>query len=137
MEVPRLHFLASTTTFLPIEIGVFKPEMTVKEELSAGEVGYIATGLKDLTLARVGDTLSFAGSKIMTLPGYKEPKPMVYLSIFPTNNDDFLLLRQSMEKLFNMAYEEEDLTPFFNEEEPAKEEPEEDPDAEEGGEEIE
>lgn len=100
IEVPRLHFFASAATFLPIEIGVFKPDMTPKEELSAGEVGYIATGLKDLTLARVGDTLSFAGSKIMALPGYKEPKPMVYLSIFPTNNDDFLLLRQALEKLF-------------------------------------
>ncbi|MBI3379645.1 elongation factor 4 [Candidatus Gottesmanbacteria bacterium] len=95
----QLKFSASTATFAPIEIGVFKPFMLASHQLSAGDVGYIATGLKDLTLARVGDTLSDSLSNIVPLPGYKEPKPMVFLSIFPADNDEFPLLRESFEKL--------------------------------------
>jgi len=50
------------------------------EKLSAGEVGYIATGLKDVRFAKVGDTIST--EKVVSLPGYREPKPMVFLSLF-------------------------------------------------------
>lgn len=95
----QLKFLASTAAFSPVEIGVFKPFMLSTAELIAGDVGYIATGLKDLTLARVGDTLSNSLSNVVPLPGYKEPKPMVFLSIFPSSNDEFPLLRESFEKL--------------------------------------
>ena len=94
-----LQFMASKASFSPIEIGYFHPEMKVNQLLSAGEVGYIATGLKDLSLARIGDTLGFLNSEIKLLEGYREPKPMVYLCLYPTSNDDFLILRDSLEKL--------------------------------------
>lgn len=92
-------FLASKATFVPIEVGIFKPEMVETDRLSAGEVGYIATGLKDLSLARTGDTLGKVAENIDPLPGYKEPKSMVFLSLFPTDNNDFGILRESLEKL--------------------------------------
>lgn len=95
----ELQFMASKSNFLPIDVGVFIPGMKVNEKLNAGEVGFISTGLKDLSQARVGDTLTQTNSKVAPLPGYKEPKPMVYVSLFPTDNDDYLLLRESLEKL--------------------------------------
>lgn len=95
----QLKFSASAAVFSPIEIGIFKPFMLETRQLSAGEVGYVATGLKDLTLARVGDTLCNSLSKIIPLPGYNEPKPMVFLSIFPADNEQFPFLRESLEKL--------------------------------------
>lgn len=99
-ENPKmLRFSASSALFSPIELGFFKPKMTSSAKISAGEVGYIATGLKDLSLAKVGDTLSFSNSDIKPLEGYMEPKPMVYLCFYPLDNDDFLILRESLEKL--------------------------------------
>lgn len=95
----QLQFSASAAVFSPVEIGVFKPFMLATQKLIAGDVGYIATGLKDLTLARVGDTLSNYLSNTVPLAGYKEPKAMVFLSIFPADNDEFPLLRESFEKL--------------------------------------
>jgi len=94
-----LKFFASGTTFTPLDIGIFIPEMKSLSELRCGEVGYVATGLKDLSLARVGDTLYFSNTQIDPLPGYKEPKSMVFLCLFPTDNNDYLLLRQSLDKL--------------------------------------
>ncbi len=98
-NVGKLKFFASKTSFLPLDIGIFAPERKKIENLYCGEVGYIATGLKDLKLARIGDTLQEDNVTISPLPGYKEPKPMVYLSLFPTDNDQFQELRQSIEKL--------------------------------------
>lgn len=95
----RLIFFASKATFTPVEIGIFSPNMEKRESLETGEVGYVATGLKDTSLARTGDTLTLENSSVSPLPDYKEPKPMVFLSFFPTNNDDFPLLRKSLEKL--------------------------------------
>ncbi len=95
----KLKFHASKTSFLPLDIGIFAPERKNIENLNCGEVGYIATGLKDLKLARIGDTLQEDNITISPLPGYMEPKPMVYLSLFPTDNDQFQELRESIEKL--------------------------------------
>ncbi len=92
-------FSASKASFSPVEIGVFTPKMQTTGVLGAGEVGYIATGLKDLSLARVGDTVTGLNSTATPLPGYKEPKPMVYLSFFPTDTENFLGLRESLDKL--------------------------------------
>ncbi|MBI5452204.1 elongation factor 4, partial [Candidatus Gottesmanbacteria bacterium] len=94
-----LKLYASNTIFNPIELGFFTPGMQPSKSIAAGEVGYIATGLKDLSLAKVGDTVGFASEKFVPLPGYREPKPMVFLSLYPVDNDNFLLLRQSLEKL--------------------------------------
>lgn len=94
-----LRFFASKATFLPIECGFFSPHMNSVPTLATGEVGYIATGLKDLSVARVGDTVGYVGETFEPIQGYKEPKQMVYLSFFPVDNDDYLDLRESIEKL--------------------------------------
>lgn len=94
-----LKFYASGINFTPVEIGFFTPVMRKTGTLSAGDVGYIATGLKDLSLARVGDTIGVSDALFKPLAGYKEPKQMVFLSFFPTDNDNYLLLRTSLEKL--------------------------------------
>lgn len=101
LKKEQLHLLATATSFLPTEIGVFKPQMEVIKELSAGEVGYIATGLKDVSLVRVGDTVTTNQEKfnVEPLPGYKEPQPIVYMDFYPIDGDDFVLLVDAMGKL--------------------------------------
>jgi GTP-binding protein LepA len=93
------------------DIGFFSPQMMPTDQLAAGEVGYLITGLKDVTLLRVGDTLttrtrvsgpgSRAGRKEATeaLPGYREVKPMVFCGLFPIDSDDYPDLRDALEKL--------------------------------------
>ncbi len=84
----------------PIEIGVFEPVMKATKSLSSGEVGYIATGLKDVRECRVGDTITLKKNpSAAALPGYQPAKPMVYAGFFPTNNEDFEDLRDALEKL--------------------------------------
>jgi len=82
------------------EIGFFGPQMTPVGELRAGEVGYIITGIKDVSLLRVGDTLT---PKMRPadepLPGYREVKPMVFCGLFPVETDRFADLRDALEKL--------------------------------------
>ncbi len=82
------------------DIGFFAPDMTPVQELHAGEVGYVITGIKEVSRLRVGDTLTHrenqAGS---ALPGYKEVKPMVFCGLFPVETDDFENLRDALEKL--------------------------------------
>src|SRR3712207_2202285 len=82
------------------DIGFFSPAMTSVEELSAGEVGYLITGLKDVTKLRVGDTLTTrANRSTEALPGYREVKPMVYCGLFPIDGEDYPDLRDALEKL--------------------------------------
>lgn len=98
----RLLFMASGASVTPIELGYFIPHMHTigtNEKLVAGEVGYIATGLKDVRFAKVGDTITIEGNTVIALPGYKEPKPMVFLSLFPINSEEFSYARETMEKL--------------------------------------
>ncbi len=84
----------------PIEVGVFAPEMRPVERLSAGEVGYIATGLKTVREARVGDTITDARRPAaQPLPGYHPAKPMVFASLYPSEADDYAALRDALEKL--------------------------------------
>ncbi|OGZ24520.1 MAG: elongation factor 4 [Candidatus Nealsonbacteria bacterium RIFCSPLOWO2_01_FULL_43_32] len=81
------------------EVGIFSPLLSPVEKLSAGEIGYLATGIKTPDKVRVGDTITILNSKVEGLPGYQEPKPMVFLSIFPENPDHFELLKDSLDKL--------------------------------------
>ena len=82
------------------DIGFFTPLETPAEELHAGEVGYLITGIKDVSSLRVGDTLTTKGSKATeALPGYRDVKPMVFCGLFPMNNDDYPELRDALEKL--------------------------------------
>ncbi|MFA5355357.1 MAG: translation elongation factor 4 [Candidatus Paceibacterota bacterium] len=80
------------------EVGVFNPEMVSFPELKAGEIGYIATGIKETGKVRVGDTIS-KNADASPLPGYREPKPVVFASVYPVNPDDFENLKFSLEKL--------------------------------------
>jgi GTP-binding protein LepA len=91
------------------DIGFFSPQMMPTDQLAAGEVGYLITGLKDVTLLRVGDTLTTrarAGASSRAreeateaLPGYREVKPMVFCGLFPIDSDDYPDLRDALEKL--------------------------------------
>ncbi len=97
----QLHLLFSDTSFSPIEIGIFSPEKKPVEQLKAGEVGYIATGLKTINQVRTGDTITHKETRKSTspLPGYKEPTPMVFMELYPVDNSQFQDLKDAMEKL--------------------------------------
>jgi GTP-binding protein LepA len=82
------------------DIGFFTPQMTSAGELHAGEVGFLTTGIKDVTKLRVGDTLTTKRRPAdQPLPGYREVKPMVFCGLFPINSDDYPDLRDALEKL--------------------------------------
>jgi len=95
-----LWTMATDTRFDAEELGFFSPAMTPVERLSAGEVGYVITGLKDVSRLRVGDTLtSVQRPATEALPGYKDVKPMVFAGLFPTDSDDYPELRDALERL--------------------------------------
>src|ERR687887_383799 len=95
-----LRAMALGTEFDAEELGVLSPTMTPVGELSAGEVGYVITGLKDVSRLRVGDTLTAkARPASEPLPGYKDVKPMVFAGLFPTDSDEYPELRDALEKL--------------------------------------
>jgi GTP-binding protein LepA len=82
------------------DIGFLAPQMISTEQLSAGEVGFLITGIKDVTKLRVGDTLTLAARPAAEpLPGYREVKPMVFCGLFPIESDDYPDLRDALEKL--------------------------------------
>lgn len=96
----------------PLEIGVFAPVMQPIDELQAGEVGYIATGLKTVRECRVGDTFTTAANPATeALPGFLPLKPMVFAGIYPSEAEDYNLLRDAIEKLqlndASLAYQPE------------------------------
>ena len=93
-----INALATKSKIQILETGVFKPELAPVEKLSSGEIGYIATGLKNPTLVRVGDTLA-TNPNAEPLPGYTEPKSMVWASFYPEAADDFDLLKDALSKL--------------------------------------
>jgi GTP-binding protein LepA len=84
-----------------VEVGHFKPQLVTKEKLIAGDIGYVATGFKDVSHCRVGDTITVANSKekVAGLPGYREVRPMVYASFYPIDGEDYNLMRDALEKL--------------------------------------
>ena len=100
----HINFLASRSTVTPIGLGIFHPKMLEANSLATGEVGYIATGLKDVRMARVGDTITVVPDEdhipdVALLPGYKEPKSMVFVGLFPIESSEFQHAREAMEKL--------------------------------------
>lgn len=101
LKKEKLVMFATGESFLPNEVGFFTPNMTPTEELKAGEVGYVATGLKDVSNLKVGDTITQYKNKdkIEPLAGFKLPTPMVYMEIYPIDGDEFTLLQDAMEKL--------------------------------------
>lgn len=93
-------FFASGAKFKVNEVGIFKPHLVKKEKLISGEIGYLITGLREPAKVRVGDTLYKTKEKnILPLPGYQEPKPMVFANVYPQSADDYDLLKKALEKL--------------------------------------
>lgn len=103
----KILLMASAAKGETIEVGVFKPNLVSAENLGPGDIGYIATGFKDVSLCRVGDTItSFPAENVKALSGYKEPKPMIFASFYPAmdeeelnENQDYNLLRDALSKL--------------------------------------
>jgi len=95
-----LRLMATNATTEPVEIGVFSPRMRPTERLNAGEVGYVATGFKSVRECRVGDTITDAREPAREpLPGYRPAKPMVFAGLYPSEGEDYTLLRDALEKL--------------------------------------
>jgi GTP-binding protein LepA len=96
----RLLAMAEGTRFEAEELGFFSPTMRANDTLEAGEVGYVITGLKDVSRLRVGDTLTaLERPAAEPLPGYKDVKPMVFAGLFPTDSDEYPALRDALERL--------------------------------------
>lgn len=99
-----LRLMHSKVDFEPVELGYITSKMTPTEKLATGEVGYVATGLKDIASVRVGDTVAqHLTSEVRcsppdALPGYVEPKPMVFANLFPQDSDQLKDLRSAVEK---------------------------------------
>ncbi len=95
----KIRFLATKKETEVIEVGYFNPKFCKIDKLSAGEIGYIVTGQRDVSQCRVGDTVSSVGKLSEPLPGFREVKPMVYAGIFCKDGSDFNHLREAIEKL--------------------------------------
>lgn len=93
--------LMATNSMHPVEdLGVFTPKAVSKESLSAGEVGFIITGIKELKAAKVGDTVTLAGRPADSpLPGFKEVKPQVFAGLYPVESSEYDVMRDALEKL--------------------------------------
>ena len=106
-----LRFHAAGKEFIALEVGIFAPEERPANALSAGEIGYIVTGIKEAGIVAVGDTIGAVRGTLPPLPGYSVPRPVVWASVYPSNQDDLTVLRQSLERLrlsdSSLSFEEE------------------------------
>jgi GTP-binding protein LepA len=94
-----IHFMATEVDAEADEIGVMAPDFKPVQRLETGEVGYLIAGIKEVRLAKVGDTVTTKAADVEPLPGYREPKPMVFAGIYPIEGDDFPVLRDALDKL--------------------------------------
>lgn len=96
----KVHFIGTGAQADVLELGIFRPRMTPLDSLAAGEVGYIATGLKSVDECQVGDTVTLAANPALKpLPGYRAAKPMVFAGLYPIDNNAYTDLREALEKL--------------------------------------
>jgi GTP-binding protein LepA len=96
----KVRFMATGAVADIDEVGFFSPDMTSCDQLEAGDVGYLVTGIKDVAMVKVGDTVTNQKRPAdEPLPGYRDPKPMVFAGIYPVNSDDFPALEDALEKL--------------------------------------
>lgn len=106
-----LLFAVSAEKFISLEVGTFSPEEYPRDEIKAGEIGYIVTGIKKPGIASVGDTITYLKNPMNALPGYMNPKPVVWASVYPESQDDFPILKQALGRLrlsdSSFSYEEE------------------------------
>jgi GTP-binding protein LepA len=95
-----IRLMGSGATAEPLELGVFRPQLVPVRQLSAGEVGYVATGLKNVREAQVGDTVTTqARPASQPLPGYQAAKSLVFAGIYPVSGEDYPMLREALDKL--------------------------------------
>ncbi len=94
----KVHCLQTKTPFEVLDVGHFTPRYASDSALSAGQIGYIVSGLKDVNQLHVGDTIA-SSSELQALPGYKHVQPMVFAGLYPTEADDYAKLREALEKL--------------------------------------
>ena len=106
-----LFFVAAGERFQANEVGIFSPDQIPRESLSAGEIGYIVTGLKKSDIASVGDTITLFRNQQAPLSGYMNPRPVVWASVYTESQDDFPILKSSLGKLKlsdpSLSFEEE------------------------------
>jgi GTP-binding protein LepA len=106
-----LRFSAAGKEFIALETGIFTPGETPADSLSAGEIGYIVTGIKEAGVVAVGDTIGIVKGSLPALEGYERPRPVVWASVYPESQDDLPQLRQSLERLrlsdSSLSFEEE------------------------------
>ncbi len=96
-----IFMMKTRRSFVVSELGLFKPEMTSKEKLTTGSVGYCIASIKSIHDVHIGDTVTFEKQVAeVALPGYRQPLPMVYCGLYPANNTDFMPLRDAIEKLW-------------------------------------
>jgi GTP-binding protein LepA len=107
----QMIFGTSKRKFFALDVGVFRPDAQPTDTLSAGEIGYVVTGIKEAKVAQVGDTVTLLKNQLPTLPGYMEPTPVVWASVYPESTDDFELLKTALSRLqlsdSSLSYEEE------------------------------
>lgn len=106
-----LLFCVSKEKFISLEVGIFSPHENPKNSIGAGEIGYIVTGIKKPGIASVGDTITFSKKPLPALPGYMNPKPVVWASVYPEDADNFPELKLALSRLrlsdSAFSYEEE------------------------------
>ena len=95
----RLLFTIAGERFISLEVGVFMPKEEARDSLQAGEIGYIVTGVKQPGIASVGDTITLEKNPVAPLPGYDNPRPVVWASIYPESQDDFPTLKMALSRL--------------------------------------
>lgn len=95
----ELKFMQTNTKSGVIDVGIFKPNLVSKEKLSTGEIGFLITGVKDIRLVRVGETISANKENIEILSGYNPAKPLVFFGVYPKTTDDLINLRLAIEKM--------------------------------------
>jgi len=107
----KLEFIGAGYKFSALEVGAFLPATVATDSLSVGEIGYVVTGLKQTSKQAVGDTVKSDGGEGKAIAGYKTPSPVVWASIYPESQDDFMQLKQALERLrledASLSFEEE------------------------------
>jgi GTP-binding protein LepA len=111
----RLLLMSTKASYTCEQVGVFTPKSRARQKLSAGEVGFVIAGIKELDAAKVGDTLTLAGNPASeALPGFKEIKPQVFAGLYPVESNEYDGLRDALEKLHlndsSLRYEPESST---------------------------
>jgi GTP-binding protein LepA len=104
-------FVKAKERFIAPEVGIFQPQKTAQKQIERGQIGYIVTGVKQPGIARVGDTVTLSKHPLEAFPGYEEPRPIVWASIYGETQDDFPNLRTALQRLklsdSSLTFEEE------------------------------